>query len=1144
MVSYNHPILEISSLVNSGQLSVGEAIDFAFTGNLWDRCSTEQKEEIFNYFLGFYKNMKNFKVLAPDQEFLFIYSGLKLENIFYHAYSQINPQISREILKIVLDAYSDDKSQIMANAFRLYVEGLTKQFLEGTEGKELVQALGYIERATKVVPVNAQSELKQLIYLYAGAVRSALLCWMRRASQERLSELRIKDSPRQLAADSIYYLRRSLSLCSPNKHLQAWASTVALLADCLLLDSPVLEKHLEEALGLYESILNLPPDNFPDIDWGLVYHDLGLIYQELTYGNRSENINKSIFYYEKALTYRSRDSNPYAWATTQSNLGNSYSERPDSDLEQNMHMAIECYKNALEIRKRDKYPYDWAFTTNLLGTAYSELGFERGNLKNLENAEMCFKGALDILDEYVHPAEWASTMANLGMTYLGMYKISGEENFLSNALNCLNAALPISEDMNLIIYVGSLCNLLNVYLEKNDIDFENSIEHIISQLEDSIDRGKFPFPIYGLYKSQIGKYWMRKLQKEKSFSRKNMISLERIYKEACNNLKEALEIYSQLKDYNKLLSVCWDLANTHESMQMVEESVSIYEFAINIIERMRLYKVVEDSKGHVMLKHVGFYLTLFQIYIDQQSPLKALEVADRLKSRATLSSIYDHQIMPSNVQARKYSEDYWRLVSMQRELLSDLSKLFEPRRSNISINKLCPKIPFMSSKSRDINAKLDEIETNLSDCLKKIEETDPTYFKEIYGYKFPNLRSFFDVHNNVGIVTFQHSKRGVYIFYIFPHNFKNKIEIKYDLFRFKDIEPLNNDIDTWFEHYNQLSTKLKLGDIRTMYESSKRYKKIMRLMDVMLTSYGKCIGPGLIKYFYNQGINHLIFIPNRDNHLIPFSALRIPNQLVGSSDGTTHLLRLFDKITNLPNLSIMDRIKNRQDRKPLQLITATYSPPESPIPHCEWEVRSIRTFFKDCTHEWDGSSDEISDFIKFANRSNVLHISAHGMAFIADYHKSRIRLGKKIKLTYSDILDKLDLSHNYLVTLSACETGYSPNRMKRIAWDEYVGLDSAFMQVGARAVVSSLWLADDRATALLMYLFYKNLKTRNMDSTIALCEAQRAILSGSWRTDGTIEEFNSFFINQYNYPGVTEIKAEEDFSHPIYWANFKHLGLI
>ncbi len=66
-------------------------------------------------------------------------------------------------------------------------------------------------------------------------------------------------------------------------------------------------------------------------------------------------------------------------------------------------------------------------------------------------------------------------------------------------------------------------------------------------------------------------------------------------------------------------------------------------------------------------------------------------------------------------------------------------------------------------------------------------------------------------------------------------------------------------------------------------------------------------------------------------------------------------------------------------------------------------------------------------------------------------------------------ISQLDLSNTKLVVLSACETA----RGKIFPVDGVFGLQRAFKQAGAGAILMSLWKVDDNATALFMQHFYK-----------------------------------------------------------------------
>jgi hypothetical protein len=56
-----------------------------------------------------------------------------------------------------------------------------------------------------------------------------------------------------------------------------------------------------------------------------------------------------------------------------------------------------------------------------------------------------------------------------------------------------------------------------------------------------------------------------------------------------------------------------------------------------------------------------------------------------------------------------------------------------------------------------------------------------------------------------------------------------------------------------------------------------------------------------------------------------------------------------------------------------------------------------------------------------------------------------------------------------------------------------MSLNNAFLQAGAKTVVSSLWKVDDTATKQLMTNFYKSIATEGLTASAALREAQIAM---------------------------------------------------
>ncbi len=119
--------------------------------------------------------------------------------------------------------------------------------------------------------------------------------------------------------------------------------------------------------------------------------------------------------------------------------------------------------------------------------------------------------------------------------------------------------------------------------------------------------------------------------------------------------------------------------------------------------------------------------------------------------------------------------------------------------------------------------------------------------------------------------------------------------------------------------------------------------------------------------------------------------------------------------------------------------------------------------------------------------ARVAHFACHGWFSPDMPHGSGLRLGDRW-FTLRDIYQTQ--THADLVTLSACDTGRSARD-----GEEFIGALSAFLRVGARSVLASLWPAADASTATLMGEFYESWGERPGPGKLgALCAAQRRMM--------------------------------------------------
>ena len=149
-------------------------------------------------------------------------------------------------------------------------------------------------------------------------------------------------------------------------------------------------------------------------------------------------------------------------------------------------------------------------------------------------------------------------------------------------------------------------------------------------------------------------------------------------------------------------------------------------------------------------------------------------------------------------------------------------------------------------------------------------------------------------------------------------------------------------------------------------------------------------------------------------------------------------------------------------------------------------------------------------------------------------------------MTIGNVLDQVGLGRPRLVVLSACETGFYD--FQHVS-SEFIGLPSAFLQVGAAGVIGTLWSVDDVSTALLLMRFYELHLAHRLEPATALRRAQ------FWLRDRSRQELQAFIgtlrkarrltIEQEAMLKVAIASgegAEPPFRHPYYWAAFQFFG--
>jgi CHAT domain-containing protein len=239
----------------------------------------------------------------------------------------------------------------------------------------------------------------------------------------------------------------------------------------------------------------------------------------------------------------------------------------------------------------------------------------------------------------------------------------------------------------------------------------------------------------------------------------------------------------------------------------------------------------------------------------------------------------------------------------------------------------------------------------------------------------------------------------------------------------------------------------------------------------------------------------LTIVPHGLLHYLPFHAL---------FDGESYLLERFE-IHYLPAASLFSYCNQAEPAEGGALVFGHSGGGQ--LPYTVLEAHAVAATVGG--EVYLESEATVETFLRQAGAKQVVHLASHGDFRPDNPLFSSLSLADGW-LTTLDIFGlKLQAS---LVTLSGCQTGRSVVG----GGDELLGMMRAFLYAGAASLALSLWVVEDRSTALLMENLYRGLAA-GQTKVGALRAAQLDLLHAAG-PDGA------------------------GYEHPYYWAPFILVG--
>jgi CHAT domain-containing protein/tetratricopeptide (TPR) repeat protein len=248
-----------------------------------------------------------------------------------------------------------------------------------------------------------------------------------------------------------------------------------------------------------------------------------------------------------------------------------------------------------------------------------------------------------------------------------------------------------------------------------------------------------------------------------------------------------------------------------------------------------------------------------------------------------------------------------------------------------------------------------------------------------------------------------------------------------------------------------------------------------------------------------QALNstQLIIIPHGPLHLIPWAGLIFNGK------------RLFEycPVGILPNLACIIGLDADLSNRPTVALIGSpdYSrlPDLTSLPYTEEEIENIKQLYSNKNSiigtVLTGDKATEAGFWELLHHKDaergILHITSHG-TFEPDEPMNSGILLTDAKVDAAEIA-RSSLKYNEVI-LSACSSGWRPTKVQdvELSGDDILGLPGSFLEAGARSVLVSIPMADDRATCRFMTIYHQN-RLNGKTPLSSLQETQKTMLLNS-----------------------------------------------
>jgi CHAT domain-containing protein len=449
--------------------------------------------------------------------------------------------------------------------------------------------------------------------------------------------------------------------------------------------------NLERAIKYYQEALSIYTRNAFSTNWAQTQNNLANAYSDRIRGDKGENLERAIKFYELALSVHTRETFPKTWAMTQYNLANVYRNRIKGDKGENLERAIKFYELALSVHTREAFPQYWAKIQYSLANTYSDrIRGDRG--ENIELAIAGYELALSVCTRDAFPEYWAETQNHLALAYSHRIRGDRRENF-ETAIAAYELALSVYTRDDFPHYWAMIHNNLGgIYENRIQGDRKENLETAIKFYELALSvhtREAFP------------QYWA-----ETQNNLANAYS-DRITGDRRDNLESAIKFYELAlevhtrKDFPEKwamtqnnLAITYFYRITGDRGDNLERAIEFYEFALQVYTREpfpeywarsqnNLANAYNDRRRGDRGKNIERAIELYQAALEVRTPttlpLNCLITAQNLADLGFRESLWKTAIFgyEKAIEAIEQTREWVTSPTRKRQIIEENLNIYE-----------------------------------------------------------------------------------------------------------------------------------------------------------------------------------------------------------------------------------------------------------------------------------------------------------------------------------------------------------------------------------------------------------------------------------------------------------------------------------